>query len=111
MPEPRDLLANCLEEVESGRRDIASALAACGEFVAELTPLVEIALRFRQLERPVPSATFRRGSLARLVARIGASGDRVNGHRDTGSRSAWRRRGSRERPRDAAQYARRLRHL
>src|SRR5436853_7857652 len=80
MPEMSDLLARCLEEVESGRA-ADEVLAQYGDAARELAPLVEVGMRLRASAHPLPSAAFREASRARLLARIGAtSNGHANGH-------------------------------
>lgn len=61
-----DLLANCIDEIESGRRTVEECLASYPDLRDELRPLIEIAQCLQQ-ENVAPSPEFKARARARLL--------------------------------------------
>ncbi len=66
------LLAQCLDDIKTGRRTLEECLAAHPTYREELEPLLALALDLQRLPDPEPSPSFRRNAKVRLMNRIRA---------------------------------------
>src|SRR5512135_1530590 len=63
-------LDNCLQQLAAGKASLAQCLSRYPQFAAELRPLLETALRFRQGKALHPSGAVRDRTRARLVSHM-----------------------------------------